>query len=494
MATDELALPPGYALNEYRIESTLGVGGFGLTYLATDANLNLRVALKEYLPGDLAQRNEDSSVRPRSTEATDTFKWGLDRFLDESRTLASFRHPNIVRVMRFFQANSTAYMVMEFVDGRSLQDWARAIRPVSEAALRDMLLPLLDGLEVVHKGGFLHRDIKPGNIFMRDDGSPVLLDFGSARMASAKSELTAIVTPGYAPLEQYHSQGRQGPWSDIYALGGVLYWLVTGHRPVEAAARVRNDPMPPAVQAGDRGRYSADLLTAIDWMLAPDETRRPQSVSEIKAALKSTEPASDLSNPIDPSRTGAFEAPSSMAAATTAGATAVTPNAPSQPTSLPAGMLLDRDAVKKMESELVKHIGPIAAVVIRRAAPAAASIAALARAVAAEIDDESARTAFVKRYAGDTAERSVPAPQPSAPTGNPTNVATLLAAQRFDLGALEKAEKALAQHLGPLARVVVKRAAMKARDLSELYLLIADEIEDRNERKAFIRKAIANKD
>ena len=123
MAGKELALQQGYSLQEYRIESTLGVGGFGLTYLATDTNLNLKVALKEYLPGDLALRREDQSIAPKSDESVDTFKWGLERFLDESRTLASFRHPNIVRVMRFFQANQTAYMVMEFVAGQQLSDW-----------------------------------------------------------------------------------------------------------------------------------------------------------------------------------------------------------------------------------------------------------------------------------------------------------------------------------------------------------------------------------
>ena len=282
MAADPLALPPGTVINEYCIESTLGVGGFGLTYLATDANLKLRVAIKEYLPGDLAQRNPDQSVQSRPGSDEETFRWGLERFLDESRTLASFRHPNIVRVMRFFQANSTAYMVMEFVDGDSLSDWVKARRPLDEAGVRQVLLPLLDGLEVVHQSGFLHRDIKPGNIFIRADGSPVLLDFGSARATTQQNELTAIVTPGYAPLEQYHTQGRQGPWSDLYALGGVLYWMVTGNRPVEAAARVGKDPLAPALQSGDRRHYSNELLVAIDWMLTPDEAQRPQAVAELK--------------------------------------------------------------------------------------------------------------------------------------------------------------------------------------------------------------------
>ncbi|HYK15647.1 MAG TPA: serine/threonine-protein kinase, partial [Burkholderiales bacterium] len=289
----DIALPRGYSLNEYRIESTLGIGGFGLTYLATDANLNLKVAIKEYLPGELALRCDDQSVRSKSASTLETFNWGRTRFLEESRTLASFRHPNIVRVMRFFEANQTAYMVMEFVEGQALGEWLPARRPLTEQALKALALPVLDGLEVIHGAGFLHRDIKPGNIFMRNEGGPVLLDFGSARVTSANTEMTAIVSPGYAPLEQYHTNGHQGPWSDLYALGAVLYWVVTGTKPVEATARARNDPLPPAAQIGDHSRYSLNVLKAIDWALTPSEEARPQSVAELRKAMHSAAPVSD---------------------------------------------------------------------------------------------------------------------------------------------------------------------------------------------------------
>src|SRR5207344_3147445 len=144
------SLPAGYGLQEYRIEKLLGIGGFGLTYLATDSNLNLKVAIKEYLPGDLAQRGEDQSVRPKAESTLESFKWGLSRFLDESRTLASFRHPNIVRVLRFFEANRTAYMVMEFVSGQPLGEWIRSRRPLAQGAVLGIAGALLDGLEVVH--------------------------------------------------------------------------------------------------------------------------------------------------------------------------------------------------------------------------------------------------------------------------------------------------------------------------------------------------------
>src|SRR5262249_190377 len=145
------ALPKGYALHEYRIESVLGAGGFGLTYLATDSNLSLKVALKEYLPGDFASRSEDSTVHPKSEDATESVQWGLQRFMSEAKTLASFRHPNIVRVMRFFEANHTGYMVMEFVEGKPLPDWIGPRRPLPQQTLQALVTPLLDGLEVIHK-------------------------------------------------------------------------------------------------------------------------------------------------------------------------------------------------------------------------------------------------------------------------------------------------------------------------------------------------------
>jgi len=469
MAT-EIALPSGYALHEYRIEQTLGVGGFGLTYLATDSNLNLKVAIKEYLPGDLAQRCEDQSVRPKSESTSESFKWGLSRFLDESRTLASFRHPNIVRVLRFFETNSTAYMVMEFVAGQPLGEWIRSRRPLEQATVLAIAGPLLDGLEVIHRTGYLHRDIKPGNVFIREDGSPVLLDFGSARVVSEGSELTAIVTPGYAPIEQYHTQGQQGPWSDLYAFGGVLYWMITGKRPVEAVARVRQDMLPPAAQAADRERYSAELLAAVDWALVTHEERRPQSVAEFRSALPGLA-ASDAKT-MTYQTTLRIQDPRQASAA---------------PTSLPTGAAFDRDTLKRIEAALAKHIGPIAPVVIKSAAKKAYNIAALAEMVSADIADDKERAAFVRRFSGDK----------STPTGDPTRAGA--AAQqsvppttpKFDAQTLAKAEAALARYIGAVAKIVVRRAAAKARDPGELYLLIAEEIEDKNERKTFIRRAIS---
>jgi len=286
-----LALPVGTSLQEYNVEWTLGIGGFGITYLALDTNLEAEVAIKEYFPSDMCARDAGGKVRIKAADEEPAFKEGLDKFLKECRTLANFKHPNVVRVSRFFQANNTAYMVMDYESGESFKDWLAQRKTIDEVLLLKMIQPLLDGLDVVHKAGFLHRDIKPANIFVRKDDSMVLLDFGAARHAvgSRSRSLTTIVTPGYAPFEQYHSHGKQGPWTDLYAFGGMLYWVITGAKPVEAPARIKNDAMVPASKAG-AGRYSPSLLAAVDWALVPDENKRPQSVAEFKAALTAATP------------------------------------------------------------------------------------------------------------------------------------------------------------------------------------------------------------
>ncbi|HXF67737.1 MAG TPA: serine/threonine-protein kinase, partial [Burkholderiales bacterium] len=240
------ALPLKSMLLEYRLEAVLGAGGFGMTYLGWDTHLEKHVAIKEYLPVELAVRALDGSVVPVTTEHEYNYRWGLERFILEARTLAKFSHPHIVRVMRYFEANATGYMVMDYERGESLNlRLGRGPAP-DEAQLEAILLPLLDGLQAVHEAGFLHRDIKPSNIFIRESGGPVLLDFGAARQAigGATKSLTSVLTPGYAPLEQYSSDGRQGPWSDIYALAGVLYRALTGENPPDAVSRMKNDPVP----------------------------------------------------------------------------------------------------------------------------------------------------------------------------------------------------------------------------------------------------------
>ena len=282
------ALPQGHRLQEYELVRVLGFGGFGMTYLGFDHNLDKAVAIKEYLPSDIATRTGDNSVAPQASQFRDDFEWGLDRFVDEARALARFDHRHIIKVHRFFEAHGTAYIVMEYAEGETLSAFLERKWTLKESELKAILYPILDGLEVVHGADFLHRDIKPGNIVIRDeDNSPVLLDFGSARQAiSVRSRsVTSIITPGYAPIEQYSSRGDQGPWSDIYALGGVCYRALTGQVPEDATDRMRDDPLIP-VSERCAGQTSAEFFSAIDWALQVDEGDRPQSISEWRAKLE----------------------------------------------------------------------------------------------------------------------------------------------------------------------------------------------------------------
>jgi serine/threonine protein kinase len=307
MSHDQLnALPKGYELHGYRIESILGSGGFGITYRAREVSIDRVVAIKEYLPAGVAVRGHDrSSIHPVSASDQSTFEWGLDRFRHEAQTLVAFRHPNIVTVLRFFEANGTAYMVMGYEEGESLEQILERDGTIDEAAIRAFLDPLLDGLEEVHKIGFLHRDIKPGNIYLRNDGTPVLLDFGAARQALGvrSHSLTAIVTAGYAPHEQYECDSAQGPWTDIYAMGAVLYRAISGEIPPEATmrlsayARDRSDPMTPASEIG-LGRYSLALLDSIDGALRIMEHDRPQTISEWRDWLAGASTSRALVSPL----------------------------------------------------------------------------------------------------------------------------------------------------------------------------------------------------
>ena len=283
-----LALPQGTRIRDFEFHRVLGYGGFGITYLGWNVTLDIPVAIKEYLPTDLATREQDLSVVPQTSQAASDFQWGLERFLDEARTLARFQHPNIVRVHQYFEAHGTAYIAMDYVEGEDLSAYLVRKGTLSEDELKGILYPLLDALEVIHRADFLHRDIKPGNIVIRDtDGSPVLLDFGSARQAiEAKSRpITSIVTPGYAPIEQYSSQIRQGPWTDIYALGGVCYRALTGQVPEDATDRMREDPLIPVAERC-AGQASQEFLSAIDWALSVDEGDRPQSVGAWRELLE----------------------------------------------------------------------------------------------------------------------------------------------------------------------------------------------------------------
>ncbi|MBS0540514.1 MAG: serine/threonine protein kinase, partial [Proteobacteria bacterium] len=227
MTSDNVqALPLGTRIGDYRLDAVIGHGGFGITYRAFDSQLAKIVAIKEYLPIEFAVRRADGEVVPRGARYAEDFAWGRERFLDEARALARFRHPHIVPVLRFLEANGTAYTVMEFEDGQSVAQWLKQDgRRLSPPDVLRLAAGLLNGLAAVHAQGFLHRDIKPSNVIVRRDGVPILIDFGAARqaMGGRTRTLTSVLTPQYAPIEQYAMDGKQGPWSDIYSAAAVLH-------------------------------------------------------------------------------------------------------------------------------------------------------------------------------------------------------------------------------------------------------------------------------
>ena len=283
---DNRALPAGYQLLDYQINSVLSKGGFSFIYLARDRNSKI-VAIKEYLPATLARRTEGDRVEPSSPENLAGFRQGLKCFFEEGRALARIDHDNVLRVLNFFRANDTVYLVMQYERGKSLQDYIRAhAEPPAEPFVRKLFCDLLNGLREVHTHKLLHLDIKPANIHIRLDGSPVLLDFGSVRrtLTDAQQKLRPSYTPGFASPEQYFDRRHLGPWSDIYGVGASMYACMARCAPPAADQRVKQDTLVPAREAG-AGIYSERLLEIIDWCMQLDHLKRPQSVFALQKAL-----------------------------------------------------------------------------------------------------------------------------------------------------------------------------------------------------------------
>ncbi|MDQ0027836.1 non-specific serine/threonine protein kinase [Variovorax paradoxus] len=282
-------LTAGHRLDEFELLEVIGEGGFGIVYRAYDHSLQREVAIKEYMPSMLARRVGDDSVHVRSDRVTATFQAGLRSFINEARTLAQFSHPALVRVHRFWEANSTAYMAIQLYRGRTLRRLAEEEpSKISEAWLLGMLGPLLGALETLHRSQCFHRDIAPDNIFIQQDDMPVLLDFGAARksIADLVDEVAVMVKSGYSPIEQYADDNTllQGAWTDLYALGAVLYRAVTGHPPPSAVVRSVQDAYVPLSSLG-RGDLSPGFCAAVDHTLAVHSKDRTQTVAAFAAEL-----------------------------------------------------------------------------------------------------------------------------------------------------------------------------------------------------------------
>ena len=289
-STKNLALPAGYQLQDYEIRKVLSSGGFSFVYLARDKDKKT-VAIKEYLPTSIAVRSDGANVLPNADDVA-LFRHGLKCFFDEGLSLAKIDHKNIVRVINFFRENETVYMVMQYERGKSLQDYILGQNGlVSEQFIRRVFGELSNGLREVHTQKLLHLDIKPANIYIRLDGSPVLLDFGSARQALSESQakIAPSYTPGFASPEQYYDRKLLGPWSDIYSIGATMYSCLTRTSPLAANQRIKNDLLVPAVKLGE-DIYSENLLEIIDKCLSLDYLARPQSVFSLQKALLESQP------------------------------------------------------------------------------------------------------------------------------------------------------------------------------------------------------------
>lgn len=283
------SLPVGATLGEFEIVDIIGSGGFGIVYLAYDHSLQRQVALKEYMPSNLAVRNNHGIITLRSDNHKETFQAGLRSFINEARLLAHFDHPSLVKVYRFWESNGTAYMVMPHYQGITLKEKMRdRDQSLDEKSLKNLLFHLLDALKVLHTDQCYHRDISPDNILILSDGTPILLDFGAARrvITDMTQSLTVILKPGYAPIEQYSDEVTitQGPWTDIYALAAVVYFVITGKAPIPSVSRLVADKLIPLSKSAVN-QYSVDFLEGIDTALSVKPEDRPRNVDEFRKLL-----------------------------------------------------------------------------------------------------------------------------------------------------------------------------------------------------------------
>ena len=285
-ALTNAALPAGFQLDQYRIERQLSHGGFSIVYLASDAT-GKPVAIKEYLPKSLALRKEGEITPHIASQHQAAFRYGMKCFFEEGRSLAKLMHPNVVRVLNFFRTNGTVYMVMEFEKGRTLNEYIQKHRgKVPERFIRAVFSRTLNGLREVHAHKMLHLDIKPSNIYLRTNGTPLLLDFGAARqtLMAEQPMLKPMYTPGFAPPEQYTDRDKLGPWSDLYSVGASMYACIIGSAPPRADERMKLETLMPLAERKPPG-YSMELLETVDWCLQLDPLKRPQSAYSLQKAV-----------------------------------------------------------------------------------------------------------------------------------------------------------------------------------------------------------------
>ena len=289
--TKPAPLPPDTLIGGYRVICKLAAGGFGIVYLAIDAS-GQKVALKEYLPASLASREPGHLLPTVPADKLSLYRLGLKSFFEEGRALAQISHPSVVSVLNFFRENETVYMVMNYLEGASLQDFIVTARELKrpkvfrESTIRSLFDEVLRGLRIVHQHKMLHLDIKPANIFVTNDNKAVLLDFGAAREVLSKEGnfIRPMYTPGFAAPEMYRRDGSLGPWTDIYAIGACIYACMQGYPPNDAPQRLEKDRLGLSLSRL-RNVYSDNLLEVTEWCMSLDPLARPQSVFALQKEL-----------------------------------------------------------------------------------------------------------------------------------------------------------------------------------------------------------------
>jgi len=459
-------LPAGTKLECYQIENVLGVGGFGITYKAKDLSLGCNVAIKEYFPANFAVRAANTCiVNSKSSHDDEIYSTGLNRFLDEARTLAQFKTRSIVRVNRFIKANGTAYIIMDYEEGLPLSRYLLKSRKLNEHELALVAIPILEGLAAVHKTKFLHRDIKPSNIYLRKQGRPVLIDFGSARQAidEQSQAVTGFVTHGYAPFEQYNTVDEQGPWTDLYGLGATLYRCVMGKAPIDALDRLASiqarhpDPLKPLILEKP-ANYSSEMLACIDWMLSFRIENRPQSVGEIIHRfrdIRDKRPQSDDKTVLQQK-----------------------------------DIDWDAEFVSVIEAELATYIGPLATVMIKQALQESTSMDDLYKSLVGHIDSPSHREQFMHLFsvkASTTNHRVLTDTISSEALTIKNDEAVSLNSQFRDT-----TQQLLSEIMGPLASILVEEAIASSNSNDEVIRKLLKEIPNEADKNNFLQRLNKN--
>jgi serine/threonine protein kinase len=506
------ALASGTRIESYEIQRVLGVGGFGITYQAYDPILKQTVAIKEYLPSDIAYRDNNSdTVRQQGKEDQEFYQYGLQRFLDEARTLAKFRHDHIVRISHYIEANATAYLIMDFEAGESLSQYLKQHKTLSERHILQLLMPLLQGLQTVHAKNILHRDVKPSNILLRTNNAPVLIDFGSARpsMNECDTVLTAVVTPGYAPFEQYNGD-NQGDWTDLYGLGATIYHCMTGEAPPFATLRIaanyqKNvDPINARFEAL-HSDYSVDLITLIQWMIRSNPKSRPQSVADVLEYIQEKQLYSDDKTLIYKTNTTSIHPPynNNITAKTVASNhtqpqvaksiyTCANDKTHSEPQpslytqSQASNNLQYTQTVEQLSINLSRAIGPIAKILIKKAQTQTSDPNVLVQQLAKHISSQEQRDQFIK--VSGFKVPTIPLPKNMMTTASQNGRGQTTTDTEINSHTIERTIRVLSTYMGPIAKILVHRTVKKVASPKELFQQLSKELANQQQRKEFINK------